>query len=322
MNNYSWLQQQLHRLALSTKMMREITFDVENSFLDKTYQNDDHIFVSGLARSGTTILLNALFKSNKFSSLSYKDMPFVLAPNFWSKFSLHNNNNSAMVERAHGDGIKVNTESPEAFEEVFWKTFSEENNESKKKFKDYVQLINQRYQKKRYLSKNNQNIRRLDLIAEIFPSSKILIPFRDPVQHSISLLSQHIRFVNEAEEDKFVSNYMRWIGHTEFGPCYRPIKKEAIVYKDYFDINHWLEQWLRIYEDCYTKFYKKQNVIFICYESLCSDEIIWPMILQKVSIEKRYDFNFTESSQKSADGVDKSLESKCNEIYKELKEFF
>ena len=62
-------------------------------------------------------------------------MPFVLAPNFWSKFSLHNNNNSAMVERAHGDGIKVNTESPEAFEEVFWKTFSEENNESKKNLK-------------------------------------------------------------------------------------------------------------------------------------------------------------------------------------------
>ena len=111
MNNYSWLQQQLHRFVLSPRAIREITFDLETFFLDKTCQNDDHIFVSGLARSGTTILLNALFKSKKFSSLSYKDMPFVLAPNFWSKFSL-SNNDSAMVERAHGDGIKVSTESP------------------------------------------------------------------------------------------------------------------------------------------------------------------------------------------------------------------
>ena len=30
-------------------------------------------------------------------------------------------------ERAHGDGIKVSTESPEAFEEVFWKTFDDQN---------------------------------------------------------------------------------------------------------------------------------------------------------------------------------------------------
>ena len=147
-------------------------FGVFKSFEPKLH-SDDHIFVSGLARSGTTILLNALFKSKKFSSLSYKDMPFVLAPNFWSKFSL-SNNDSAMVERAHGDGIKVSTESPEAFEEVFWKTFSDRNNESKKKYKDYVQLINQRYNQERYLSKNNQNIRRLELISKIFPHSKIL----------------------------------------------------------------------------------------------------------------------------------------------------
>ena len=87
MNNYSWMQQHLHQLALNSQFMREVTFDVECSFLSNLKENDNHIFVSGLARSGTTILLNALYESMEFASLSYKDMPFVLAPNLWSKLS-------------------------------------------------------------------------------------------------------------------------------------------------------------------------------------------------------------------------------------------
>ena len=122
MNNYSWLQQKLHQLALSSQFMREITFDVETYLISTKEMNDNHVFVAGLARSGTTILLNALYKSNQFSSLSYQDMPFVLAPNLWSRLSF-NKQDSNLVERAHGDGIKIDTSSPEAFEEIFWKTF-------------------------------------------------------------------------------------------------------------------------------------------------------------------------------------------------------
>ena len=84
----------------------------------------------------STILLNAIYKSNVFASLSYSDMPFVLAPNLWSKISFKKKD-LELKERAHGDGIKVSTESPEAFEEVFWKTFAEENDdEFKSVFKE------------------------------------------------------------------------------------------------------------------------------------------------------------------------------------------
>ena len=175
MNNYSWLQQKLHQFALSSKFMREVAFDVESSVISINQTDDNHVFVSGLARSGTTILLNAIYESNEFASLSYKDMPFVLAPNLWSKLSL-NKKDIDLVERAHGDGIKVSTESPEAFEEVFWMTFDEGDKDIQEKFKNYVQFINHKSQMKRYLSKNNQNIRRLELISTIFPNSKILIP--------------------------------------------------------------------------------------------------------------------------------------------------
>ena len=89
MNNYSWLQQKLHQLALSSQFMREITFDVESSLILSNEIDDNHVFVAGLARSGTTTLLNALYKSNQFSSLSYQDMPFVLAPNLWSRLSFN-----------------------------------------------------------------------------------------------------------------------------------------------------------------------------------------------------------------------------------------
>ena len=146
MNNYSWFQQKLHQFALSSKFMREATFDAESSAISTNQTDNNHVFVSGLARSGTTILLNALYESHEFASLSYKDMPFILAPNLWSKL-FFNRKDIDFMGRAHGDGIKVSTESPEAFEEVFWMTFDESDKDTKEKFKNYVQLINQKYQK-------------------------------------------------------------------------------------------------------------------------------------------------------------------------------
>ena len=57
----------------------------------------------------------------------------------------------------------------------------------------------------------------LDLLSEIFPRSKILIPFRDPLQQTLSLFSQHMKFGKEQNEDTFVRDYMKWIGHSDLG---------------------------------------------------------------------------------------------------------
>ena len=140
-NNYSWLEQKLHKFALSSQFMREVTFDFESSNISPSSDIGEHIFITGLARAGTTILLNAMYKSNVFASLSYADMPFVLAPNLWSKISFIKKD-LEFKERAHGDGIKISAESPEAFEEVFWKTFAdEEYEELEEKFRTYVRNI-------------------------------------------------------------------------------------------------------------------------------------------------------------------------------------
>ena len=93
MNNYNFLEKFLHKVVLSPQIIREVTFDIENSIFKHDYFKHDyfkqnHIFIAGLARSGTTILLNSIYKSDIFASLTYEDMPFILAPNLWSKISL------------------------------------------------------------------------------------------------------------------------------------------------------------------------------------------------------------------------------------------
>ncbi|ABM71014.1 sulfotransferase [Prochlorococcus marinus] len=318
MNNYSWLEQKLHKFALSSQFMREVTFDVESTNISSASKTGNHIFITGLARAGTTILLNAIYKSNLFASLTYSDMPFVLAPNLWSKISF-NKRHSEFKERAHGDGIKVSTESPEAFEEVFWKTFAkEEYEELEDKFRVCVGNIVHKYKKKRYLSKNNQNIKRVKLINSIFSKSKILIPFRDPIQHGYSLLTQHKRFIEESKKDKFISKYMKWIGHTEFGPNYAPIYNENINFDIDLDINHWIEQWYLTYHNAYKFLKNNQNVHFISYEKLCLNKEYWFQIQKLLNINKPYDFEFKESKQNISLKIDKELREKALSLYLDL----
>ena len=69
MNNYSWLEQKLHQLSLSSQFMRKVTFDFESNNVYCSSETENHIFIAGLARAGTTILLNALYESKIFGSL-------------------------------------------------------------------------------------------------------------------------------------------------------------------------------------------------------------------------------------------------------------
>lgn len=149
-------------------------------------------------------------------------------------------------------------------------------------------MCKHKIQKKRYLSKNNQNIKRIDFILKTFPKAKIFIPFRSPLQQAYSLLTQHKRFVAKSQKNSFIADYMYWIGHTEFGPKYEPVYNKSYKYKDYFDINHCLEQWYLTYETCLQEHCKNKNVTFICYEKLCKSENYWNDILKYSDIKKLY----------------------------------
>ena len=319
MNNYSALQRFLHRTVLSSQFIREVMFDVEQSiFLKKDDNfNDDHVFVAGLARSGTTILLNAIYQSNKFASLTYDDMPFILAPNLWGKIN-HKSTHGEAKERAHGDGVKIFTNSPEAFEEVFWKTFTDNSIIREELFIKFISLILKKNNKTRYLSKNNQNIRRLNLISKIFPRSKILIPFRDPLQQSFSLYSQHMKFVKEQNGDSFIRNYMNWIGHSEFGLDYKMIHPSNLSYLNEMEFNHWLEQWYFTYKSVLELFDKHEKFYLIGYESLCENPDVWVNVKDLLSINQETKFSFKKTTKNIDQTFDNNLSDKCYRLHESL----
>ena len=97
--------------------------DIELTIFKKKLELNNlkpHIFVCGLPRSGTTILMRYLYETKEFASLTYRDMPFVVLPNLWSKIS-NRIKSSPYKERIHDDKISINIDSPEAMEEIFWR---------------------------------------------------------------------------------------------------------------------------------------------------------------------------------------------------------
>ncbi|MEI9964518.1 MAG: hypothetical protein WDM92_07265 [Caulobacteraceae bacterium] len=81
------------------------------------------MFVAGLPRAGTTLVLELIEAAGGFASYHYRDMPFLLAPMLWAGLTGAAARDGGLRERAHGDGMDVGLDSPEAFEEVVWRTF-------------------------------------------------------------------------------------------------------------------------------------------------------------------------------------------------------
>ena len=84
MQNYSFFQKLLHKFFFNIKLINLLLYELEKFFfINKVYNynNYKHIFITGLPRSGTTPLLNCIFKSEMFASLTYENMPYLFAPN-------------------------------------------------------------------------------------------------------------------------------------------------------------------------------------------------------------------------------------------------
>ncbi len=339
-SDYNSLSKFLHHLSLGSKNVSELSFDLDQKLFSQKKKNtqfkDNHLFISGLARSGTTALLEILNQSEEFISLTYSDLPFILSPSLNSKI-VKNKHNTELKERAHKDGIFVNNESPEALDEVFWKVFLNDkyilkdrlcinsiSDEILRKYKNYVERITfNNGIPKRYLSKNNNLVLRLESILKIYPKSIILIPFRDPLQHAISLLNQHLHFSELQKKDPFSLKYMNWLGHHEFGLNQKPfdlgnneifnqlndLKKE--------DINYWLLSWLNYYHFVVEKYSSKCS--FICYESFCENP---KNELMKLNLNIKVDSLMLEPFKNKLNEnhtFDSSILKQCIEIYTHLK---
>jgi hypothetical protein len=292
--NYSRLDRVLYHVAFRGVRVQKALADIEDRLFLANFDRvsvEKPIFVTSLPRAGTTLILEVLTAIPELASHVYRDMPFVLCPLLWDRISRGVRRPSKLHERAHGDGMQVGYDSPEAFEEIMWKAFWPEKylsdritpwtqHDRDKEFEDFFhnhmrKIIALRSGGQRYISKNNANVARIDLLCRIFPTGTIIIPVRNPLSHSQSLLRQHLHFTNVHAQDEFGLRYMEWLGHYEFGATLRPIDFGQWIDKRHAQtpdtLGFWLNYWIAAHE--YILSHVTPNVVFVDYDGLCADPL-------------------------------------------------
>ena len=291
---YSFGDRLLHRMAFAHPVIQKALGEIESDIFAKKFSGQTSaqpVFVTGLPRAGTTLLLELLFKTGEFATFTYREMPFPLAPLLWASLTASGRKAASAKERAHGDGMEVSFDSPEAFEEVAWLTYLRNAYVGEKRlsplqpdavtaeFRDAFKTLVRKIcaaqapdgGTRRYLSKNNANISRIDALRAIFPDATILICLRDPASHVRSLMTQHQRFLSLHQSDAFAQSYMEWIGHYDFGANFRPIDFAGRGFSsaEAGDVNFWLRYWIDAYSYAARRIDEKAG--FIAYERMLSD---------------------------------------------------
>jgi hypothetical protein len=304
-NDYGFFDRLLHHFALRSTHIQQMSFTIDQMLNRTDYEEvreKSHVFVSGLARAGTTAIMRLFYATSRYCSLTYRDMPFPLSPHLWHNIQGTSSKEGVMRERAHGDGLTVDYDSPEALEEIFWRVFCnrqyilsdrlvpmEAEAETIEYFQQYIAAVLEVNLADRYLSKNNNNILRLASIHAAFPNAVIIIPYRDPFQQSLSLYRQHCRFIQAHRENNFAKNYMKWLVHHEFGSDHR-----------FFDVGngqsartpdepgYWLDQWVNVYRFLLNETRdKKLNTIFVEYEELCDKpDMVWGALAKNAALDE------------------------------------
>jgi hypothetical protein len=230
-----WMNEHCRPFLKMLSKLEDLTWDEQ---LDAIHIKSP-VYVCGLARSGTTILLELLYGTGGFATHIYKDYPYLDVPILWNKWqNLSSSSAPAEVERAHLDGIMITPDSPEAFEEMLWRRFFPEchvpsqtnvfdQNDNHPEFeiyyKTHLKKILLQRQAERYLAKGNYNLTRIAYLHKLFPDAKFVIPIRSPSTHIFSLMKQHSLFNAMEDVDPRAAKYMRWSGHYEFGHNRVPI---------------------------------------------------------------------------------------------------
>ncbi len=332
MANYSATDKFLHKFYLDNYSISKATLEMEEILHGSNAKKLDvsqYVFVTGLARSGTTAVMRKIFQTGEYASLQYSNMPFLLSPNLWKK-----NSKIEAHERAHKDGIIIDGNSPEEFDEYFWKAFlkdayikenglsiNEIDEKVQEKYETYVKLICLAKGKTKYVSKNNNNVLRLDTLRMI-EGSKIILLFRNPISHAASLMKLHKSFSKDQEEDSFALDYFNYLGHHEFGLNHKPflLTKEFEEYRNRYktgDLNYWLAIWLNYYSYLLETNHPKD--IFICFEDLIAEpDSIYATLSAELQIDSLEQSKKHTPSTYVTPKCDEELLERCMAVYESL----
>lgn len=294
---YAWGDRVLHRMAFRARGVQIALADLDDAMAGRRLRElplDRPVFISGLPRAGTTLLLEQVVAAGGFGSHLYRDMPFVLTPWLWNRLG-GGTRQVPRHERAHGDGMDIDLNSPEALEEVVWLPFWRNRYLSDrirtwdpaKAHPEFLAFFTRHLRKiallrgaTRYCSKNNLTIARTGWIRRHVPEAVLIIPFRTPLHHASSLLEQHRNFLDLHQRDRFAREYMRAIGHFDFGDNLAPVDFdgwwEGRQHRDPLQLGFWLEYWVAAYAHLLEQGRGPAAPLhFLSYEALCSQPQVW-----------------------------------------------
>lgn len=259
---------------------------------------DRPVYIAGLPRAGSTILLELLARHRDLATHRYRDFPLVFTPWAWNWFvDRAGRDEGEATERAHQDRIKVTPESPEAFEEIIWMTFFPHLHDPARSavlggdvshprfesfYRDHIRKLLMLRGAPRYLAKGNYNVTRLGYLKRLFPDARFVVPIRDPVWHIASLIKQHDLFASAGAEDERVRRHLRRSGHFEFGLDRREINpgdgraaaEVRRLWDDGEEAAGWAELWAAVYghvADVLEDAGLAEATHIVRYEDFCDD---------------------------------------------------
>lgn len=295
------------KLAKTIPALANTLHSLEFSKLRKeleTYKVDRPIYVTGLARAGTTITLEMLSQHPDVATHRYLHMVMPYAPHWMQRFADKTPIMLSPTERLHKDRIMVNRNSPEAVEEIFWQRHFEDtldetkssimrkdvsNPEFEEFYKEHIRKLMLDQMRTRYAAKNNYNIARMEYIQRFLPDVKFLIIIRNPFDHIASLSKQDMILSEVERQDPRLLDWTKIIGHREFGAAKICINlddtdtvqdiRELWKNKETY-VTGWAKYWASIYSHVHHTLKHNQNLadatLVVRYETLCGspDETI------------------------------------------------
>jgi hypothetical protein len=266
---------------------------------DRLKPVDRPVYITGLARSGSTMLLEMLNWQQGVVTHRYRDFPMLHVPVLWNRFLGYAGGGAGKPrERAHRDGILVTRESPEAFEEVLWMSYfphlhdqtrhgvldqNTRNPDFEAFYRDHIRKLLMLRAGNRYVSKGNYNVTRLEYLLRMFPDARFVVPVRNPYWHVASLMKQQRLFVAGQHGNPRAIAHLERAGHFEFGLNRRAIHtgddsafgQVLACWRDGREVEGWARYWSLIYDFVMQRLADNPALadatLVLPYEALCRD---------------------------------------------------
>jgi hypothetical protein len=290
------------KLTRTVPALGDTLHTLESSRLKKSIESlkvDRPIYVTGLARAGTTITLEMLSKHPDVGNHRYLHMVLPYTPHWIQLIADKTPIMLEPTERMHKDRIEVNRTSPEAVEEIFWQRYFKNaldeakssimredvsNPEFEVFYRNHIKKLLADQSTVRYAAKNNYNITRMEYLLKLFPDVKFLIIIRNPFDHIASLAKQDRIFVDVERKDPRLLDWTKIIGHREFGSAkvcinlddtklVQEIREDWTNKRTY--VKGWAKYWASIYSYVHRTLENNRNLakaaMVIRYETLCTE---------------------------------------------------